>query len=61
MDEVQMRIVLRAYIRNPHLAAKHDEASLTVAEEFTPERNAQRFVAAIESWRSMRGTSGEIL
>ncbi len=48
---------LQAYVRNPCLAAKHGEASLTLAEEFIPERSAQRFVAAIESWRSMCGTN----
>lgn len=52
-----LRLALRAYIRNPHLAEKHGEASLTVAEEFTPERSAQRFVAAIESWRAMCRTT----
>lgn len=46
---------LQAYVHNPHIAEKHGEASLTVAKEFAPERNAQRFVAAIESWRSMGG------
>lgn len=56
-----LRSALHAYIQNPSLARKHGEASLIVAEEFTPERNAQRFVAAIESWRSMCGTSGKIL
>ena len=52
-----LRSALMAYVRNPHLAEKHGKASLIVAEQFTPERNAQRFVAAIESWRSMRKIS----
>ena len=44
-----------AYFRNPDLATKHGKASLTIAEQFTPEQNAHRFIAAIESWLSMRG------
>ena len=52
-----LRSALLAYVRNPCLAANHGAVSLSVAEEFTPERNAQRFVAAIESWRSMNGKS----
>ena len=56
-----LKAALQAYVRNPCLPGKHGEASLIVAEEFTPERNAKRFVAAIESWLSMRGPSGEIL
>ena len=49
-----LRSALLAYIRAPGLAEKHGEASLTISEQFTPERNVQRFVAAVESWRAMK-------
>jgi len=50
-----LRAALLAYVHNSELAEKHGEASLTIAKEFTPERNVQRFLTAIESWRSMKG------
>lgn len=50
-----LRVALQTYVHNPVLAEKHGEASLTIAKDFTPEQSAQRFLTAIESWRSMKG------
>ena len=48
-----LKHALQAYMSNPVLAEKHGKASLKVLEEFTPEKNAERFLLAIESWRSI--------
>lgn len=53
-DINSLRSALLVYINNPKLADKHGAASLEIAKAFTPERNAQRFIATIESWRAMR-------
>ena len=49
-----LRSALTAYVQNPILLGKHGEISQSVAEEYTPSKNAQRFMAAIESWKSMQ-------
>jgi glycosyltransferase involved in cell wall biosynthesis len=50
-----LKSAMLAYIRNPNLAIKHGKASLKIAAEHSPDRNAERFISAIESWRAMRG------
>lgn len=46
-----LKWALQAYIRNPGLATKHGHAGLKIAQEYTPERNAQHFLEAISSWK----------
>ena len=40
------------YLANPALAREHGQRSREIAADFTPQRNVQRFVHAIESWRA---------
>ena len=54
-DVASLACAMRAYLQAPGLAARHGAHSLTVFEQFTPQRNAQRFIHAIQSWRAMRG------
>lgn len=48
-----LRCAMLAYIRNPTLIKNHGKASLDIAADYTPDRNAQRFSATIESWRAL--------
>lgn len=41
---------LRCYATNPRLAGRHGEQSRRVFEDYTPRRNAERFMRAIETW-----------
>jgi glycosyltransferase involved in cell wall biosynthesis len=43
---------MAAYTRNPELAAKHGRESVRISREYSPERNAKRFVAALETWQA---------
>jgi glycosyltransferase involved in cell wall biosynthesis len=43
---------MAAYARSPELAAKHGRESARIAREYSPERNAKRFVAALETWQA---------
>lgn len=42
--------VMRLYAENPNLARRHGEESRRVFADYTPERNAERFLRAIHSW-----------
>lgn len=44
---------MTSYVSDSELASRHGEHSLKVFEDFTPERNARRFIHAIQSWRAM--------
>lgn len=44
---------LAAYGRDPNLARQHAAHSLTIAEDFTPGRNAERFQTAIQNWQAL--------
>jgi len=52
-DVSSLVAAMGAYVSSPDLAATHGERSLKVFEDFTPERNAQRFISAIRSWQAM--------
>lgn len=41
---------MRAYVHDPELATVHGKHSLTIFAQYTPERNANRFLDAIHSW-----------
>jgi len=43
---------MRAYAANPGLAQRHGERSLGVMEDYTAERNAARFMRAIQTWEA---------
>ena len=45
--------VLSAYMNNPELAGTHGDHSFVKAEEFSPERNAQRFIDILKSWAAL--------
>ncbi len=49
--------VLSAYIKNPELAGTHGDRSFAKAEEFSPERNAKRFIDILESWAALPGSA----
>jgi glycosyltransferase involved in cell wall biosynthesis len=50
--------VLSAYMNNPELAGTHGGHSFIKAEEFSPERNAQRFIDILKSWVALSTCSG---
>jgi glycosyltransferase involved in cell wall biosynthesis len=43
---------MATYVKNPELAAKHGRESVRIAYEHSPERNAKRLVAALETWQA---------
>lgn len=43
-----------AYVADPCLAERHGKHSLQIFKQFTPERNAERFVSTIHAWQSMQ-------
>jgi glycosyltransferase involved in cell wall biosynthesis len=43
---------MAAYIATPTLAAEHGASSRYIFRDYTPDRNAQRLLAAIRSWRA---------
>ena len=46
---------MTAYVNDPRLAGVHGPRSAEIAGDYSPERNAENFLRAIESWRAMRG------
>ncbi len=42
-----------AYVRDPALATFHGQRARRIFENFTPQRNAERFLAALLSWSAM--------
>lgn len=44
---------MRAYIQEPSLAQVHGERSRILFDDYTPERNAERFIAAVETFRAV--------
>jgi glycosyltransferase involved in cell wall biosynthesis len=48
-DVAALTRVMLEYCRDPQLAVRHGDESLRIFEEFTPERNAARFEAALDS------------
>lgn len=48
-----LKRAMGAYVQNPGLAHEHGKQSRKLFRDFTPERNAQRFVAVVRSWLSM--------
>lgn len=53
-NAVSLATAMRAYLNDPHLAERHGAHSLKVFERYTPERNVQRFLGAIDSWLAAR-------
>lgn len=43
---------MRTYAAHPDVAQRHGELSRRVSEDYTPDRNAERFVRAIETWQA---------
>jgi glycosyltransferase involved in cell wall biosynthesis len=48
-DVAALTRVMLEYCRDPQLAVSHGDESLRIFEEFTPQRNAARFEAALDS------------
>jgi glycosyltransferase involved in cell wall biosynthesis len=48
---------LRSYMDHTDPAARHGRRSLAIAADFTPQRNVQRFVHALETWRASRSAA----
>lgn len=46
---------MQSYVNNPELALRHGARSLRLFRDYTPHRNAQRFLGAMESFQAMRG------
>jgi glycosyltransferase involved in cell wall biosynthesis len=53
-DIESLSVAMQSYVNDPELACLHGERSLRLFQDFTPQRNAQRFLAAVESFRAMR-------
>jgi len=52
-DPGSLANAMRAYVKMPQLAQQHGAASSRIFEAFTPQRNAQRFITALEGWLGM--------
>jgi len=45
---------MRAYILDPQLAQAHGERSRLLFDDYTPARNAERFLSAVETFQALR-------
>ena len=56
-DSESVGAAMQAYVNDAELGPRHGERSLRLFEDYTPQRNAQRFLAAIGSFQAMGGRS----
>lgn len=54
-DTESLRVAMQAYLNEPQLARRHGDRSLRLFQDYTPQRNAERFLLAIESFQAMGG------
>ena len=57
-DVDSLALAMQKYLDSPGLAQLHGKHSKIMAEFFRPEKNAERFLTAIESFLTMREVSG---
>jgi glycosyltransferase involved in cell wall biosynthesis len=51
---------MNAYTQSPGLAEQHGKHSTRVVQDFSPNRNALRFMRALSSWQAMAGQIAEL-
>jgi glycosyltransferase involved in cell wall biosynthesis len=54
LDIESLRNAMQAYVNDPNLAKRHGTLSQHIFEDYTPQRNAQRLLTAIETFQAMQ-------